>query len=350
MKASCDLCGKTLNEFSGYPSPAKWKTVSGYAPYCVECQQKYFDALKATAPPLVAHFYCCAAFNVPFIKSELPRFDKDGLPWKAYVERLRFRGLNSYESTITDENGNPKTVLKYKGFFDGETDIVAMLGAVVENPEKLQERMEYGFPRPRQPKNPTANQVKRWGDGRTYEECKELDRIYDNIGNAYKGNPDPRVEINLIKLAKLQYEQDRAIAEKDFDTAKRIQEIMKSTQETEGMKATDAKPVENLRIDAIAEYLEKNGAMRNRKLVGKPELIKILQKGKHKFTPSLDVVDEMLFAILNAVRKNDGLSELYEIPLDMQIQDEKDELPKRVSEAEKNVLAELGMILSPKEQ
>ncbi len=345
----CAKCEQELNEFTAYPTSWKWQTTSGYLPYCIRCQEEYFNLLYKQFPSVQALFYSCVAFNIPFIMEHVPKLDRVTVPWKIYMEQLRVTGANLIKDSVRLENGEMGLRERYRNFFDGETDIAKIFGSTMHNTVDLIEKMQNAPATPRRT-TPTQAQTKKWGAEYDIVECKELDERYNQLGAAYKGNNDPRIEQNIIQICKLQLALNKQMRIEDFAQVKRIQDTIKSIMETEGMKATDVKPMENFRIDAIAHYLERNGALKNNQIVSKDKLRQMLNKGKHSYSSSRDIVDEMILQIVNASRRNEGTGELYEIPLDMQVKDSKNELKKNVTEAEKAVLAELGTVLTPKQK
>ena len=106
----------------------------------------------------------------------------------------------------------------------------------------------------------------------------------------------------------------------------------------------DTRPLDSVKIDSIIDALEKKGMVREGKIVGRDELVKIIAGASQSYNTSLDVVDEMMFAILNTMRRNNGESELNELPVSAQVKDRKGELRERMSDRERRDSNALGVI------
>ena len=178
----------------------------------------------------------------------------------------------------------------------------------------------------------------------TDSEIDELERIYRMLSAEYKGGMTPRIEYSLRKIVKLELEQQKAMAKGDSQEAKRYADIIKDVKKAEGMNVGDTKPMENMKIDSIIDAMEKKGLARDGRIVDMPELLRILSGARHRYDTSLDVVDEMMFAIINTMRRNNGDSELSELPLTAQVKDEKRELEPRMTPQERRDSGALGVI------
>ena len=92
----CVMCGTELNEFSGVFGSEQRHKNQKFIPFCRKCQQEYFDMLAKETTPHLAMFYCCIAFDVPFVFKRLPCLDDEAEPWIAYLCLL-------YTSDAADE-------------------------------------------------------------------------------------------------------------------------------------------------------------------------------------------------------------------------------------------------------
>lgn len=178
----------------------------------------------------------------------------------------------------------------------------------------------------------------------TDSEIEELERIYKMLSAEYKGAMTPRMEYALRKIVKLELEQQKAMAKGDSQEAKRYADIIKDVKKAEGMNVGDTRPLDSVKIDSIIDALEKKGMVKEGKIVGRAELVKILAGASQSYNTSLDVVDEMMFAILNTMRRNNGESELNELPVSAQVKDRKGELRERMSDRERRDSNALGVI------
>ena len=150
-------------------------------------------------------------------------------------------------------------------------------------------------------------------------------------------------------IAKLRLERDKAIKRGESQEAKRYQEMINATMSSESMKVADSKPNEQVRVDSIIDYLEKHGAVDNGQIVSRNELVSILAGKKVPYNTSIDVVDEIMFAIINTMRKNSGLGEIAELPVDAQIQDKFGELLSSPTDFEKKAMRDLNIMPPAKE-
>ncbi len=185
-----------------------------------------------------------------------------------------------------------------------------------------------------------------WGENTDDADCKRLDRIHGMISEEYRGVDSSRIELNLITLAKMYLLRDKAIENGDDAAIKRYTDSIDKVMQSEGMRANDQKPVEALRPDALIDRLEKKGV----KLMSQEEVAKYINGDKGKFNTSIDVVDYILNAWNNTVRKNSGESEIGYLPKSLQIEDKFGELQPRLTQKEADTLAELGEIIPPREK
>ncbi len=201
---------------------------------------------------------------------------------------------------------------------------------------------------------------KKWGrsfvnaNGETREytdgELEELERIYQMQSAEYKGNISPRMEYNLQKISKLELEQSRSIAEGDDAKAKRYADMVNTIKKSEGMTAADAKPLEKMSIDGLIVALEKKGILQQGKIVDKATLLKLLAQERGFYSASRDIVDAMMMGIINTMRSNNGESELEELPVSAQVEDNLGELRPAMTKSEKAALEQLGLTLPRKER
>lgn len=183
-----------------------------------------------------------------------------------------------------------------------------------------------------------------WGENVSDEDCLKLDQTYIMLASEYKGAITQRMSLGLRDIARFRLLRDKAAAEDNVSDAKRYQEMIDKIMASEAMKANDAKPYEVTRVDAVISALEKKGAARNGKIIGKDELLKLLSEERGHYNTSLDVVDAIMLGIINTMRKNGALSELAELPFTAQVDDVFGELLAEPSEFEKSAMEELGVI------
>ena len=175
------------------------------------------------------------------------------------------------------------------------------------------------------------------------EDLEELERLYKNQAAEYSAMT-PRQKSGVIEICIMRLEMFRCMAVGDSAGAKRYSDMIKSVMDREAMKAGDVKQLEATRIDSLIVNLENKGAIRDGKIVGRDKLAEILLKDHPKYHTSMDVVDSMLFAIINTMKKNNGESEITSLPLSAQVEDVFEELQKKPTERELKAMAETGIV------
>lgn len=175
------------------------------------------------------------------------------------------------------------------------------------------------------------------------EDLLELERLYKNQAAEYSAMT-PRQKSGVIEICTLRLEMYRCIAAGDSAGAKRYSDMINSVMSREAMKAGDVKQLEATRIDSLIVNLENKGAIKEGKIVGKDELAEILLKDHPQYHTSMDIVDAMLFAIINTMKRNNGESEITSLPLSAQVEDVFGELRKKPTERELKAMAETGIV------
>ena len=140
--------------------------------------------------------------------------------------------------------------------------------------------------------------------------------------------------------------QDKAIDAGEADLVKQYTTSIKEIQAMEGMRATDQKPVEALRPDALIDRLEKKGVS----LMSQEEVARYINGDKGKYKTSIDIVDEIMAKWINTFRTNNGESELGMLPKSLQVEDLYGELQPRITKKEADTMAELGDVVPPREK
>ena len=194
-------------------------------------------------------------------------------------------------------------------------------------------------------KNEKARQraIAKWGEGYSEAEYRTLERTYDSLAAEYRGAINPRLELNLIDISKWRMERDRCVSSGDTAAAQRYTDMIKATLDSEAMKVGDAKRVEAIRVDGLADRLEKMGMLKDGELL-LTKVVEYIRTDRAKFQLSRDAVDAMMLSMTNAYRFNNGLSELAELPEDMRIQDKLGEFLENQPQRERDLMLELGMV------
>ena len=178
----------------------------------------------------------------------------------------------------------------------------------------------------------------------------ELERLYKLQAAEYNNAMTPRQKGGVIEICTFRMEMNRCIAVGDSAGAKRYSDMINSAMSREAMKAGDVKQLEATRIDSLIVHLENMGAIKDHKIVGRDELANILANSNPKYHTSMGIVDSMLFAIINTMKRNNGEPELTELPLSAQVEDVFEQLLKNPSEREKIAMAETGTVPPQREK
>lgn len=311
----CCTCGKVIGEDNGIKVD-KALSPSGWHGECRECTGKRFAYLSFQAGSTKEALYLmCAATDIPYDAAFSPKSNIPAEVWEEYL-------------SITDTQ---------KRFYTGTTKMAAIF-EVGDLPKPLL-------------KEKTKEDRKReewrdkWGSGLADEDYEELDRKYNVESHEFKGNITPRIEKNLIALSKLDVEFDKAMRTGDFDVANRITDIIKKTRDMESMKASDEKPAEEMRVDAIVDALERRGAMTDGTLCDRDTLLKWIADSTHiHYGTSLDIIDAVMLVAENARRRTDGERVLTEVPDYLQVNDVFGELETSMTDQEKSIMKELGKL------
>lgn len=184
----------------------------------------------------------------------------------------------------------------------------------------------------------------------TDSDLQELERLYKNLATEYGDSMTPRQKDGIKEISTYRLEISRCMAAGDSAGAKRYSDMINSAMSREAMKAGDVRQLEQTRIDSLIVHLENMGAVKRGKIVGKDELARILSEAHPKYHTSKDAVEEMLFAIINTMKRNNGEPEITELPLSAQVEDVFGELLSKPTEKELKAMAETGVVPPPKEK
>ena len=329
-KSVCPVCGREYTARNRFGASEMW-SAEGKDIFCLDCQERKFNQLLAdTSDEFLTLYFCCLFFNRPWsaetARGVVEEKEPGGDPhWTLYMKRMKEAGLlNSGRH--------------YYDFRDLETSLDPRLVHVVEGSDVYEKRSE------------TSN---RWGskfteDGQTVpysdSEVRELDRMYSEQAAEYRGGAmTQRVDMAIREICVCRLEWKKCIGAGDSAGAKKYSDMIKDAMTREGLRATDSKPIENMRIDSLIDRLEKKGALQNGTIVGRQRLLDILAADHPQYRTSLVVVDAMMMAIVNTARRNNGQSDLEELPYTAQIADDFDELMKKPTDEEKKVMTEIGI-------
>lgn len=329
---TCCGCGKALDEFSGWQGNPDYYQETRFVHHCRDCMQGYFEDIAKKTSPHMALFYCCVAYNIPFLPDCISGADGTPDTWKEYLDNVRRRGAK-------DDNDEPLC------FLDGMTDILKIFGESGLSSGEFAKNIaaEKNF----HSKVPgTKMQRKNWGtiDGYTNEDYKELDRLYQIQSKPLEGSIDMEMEFNLREICKLLLKYSRFIREGKTLDAQRTMSIIETIKSSNLLRKKDEKPAEAVKIDTLMDQLEKHHMAKGGKLLSREETLKVLQGSRPHYPHSFDVVDQILLLITNTMRKNDGLGELASLPEEMRFTPAPGEFNPKESDKERQRREALGLV------
>lgn len=185
----------------------------------------------------------------------------------------------------------------------------------------------------------------RWGDEWTDEEFVALERNYRNLAN---DNTDVfnDVAMHLRDIAEWMLRRKQAIQVGD---TKMVTSLNASIKQSFSMikDAREQKAVAKRSVDGLVRRLEEKGMLRDGVML-LDGVIDYIRNDHGTYHMSKDAADAMMLSIINAMRFNNGVSELVELPEELQVQDILGEFVEEPTYSEKQVMLELGMHRSMK--
>lgn len=320
----CQMCGEVKDADSFYDRP------HGLSPYCIECEQKFYDRQAEANGSHIALYNTCGAFNVPFFPEMLP----DVKEFLEIEDRWVF-----YNGLIDERIHTPNGVLDY---FDGETDIFRLFGEKLSQSDTAK---FIAYSREAEAKLPgTAKQRDTWGTRELYAGLEMTDEVYKSLDNRlrkkierYKNYTDAQQYENILKLCKYDEMEDYLLSQGFTQDAQRIQKMREELMASEEMRRKDEKAQEAMRVDALVVAMETQGLMKDGKLLTFDELLNKFDEKffKAKKGHSTDAVDQMIADYYNVTRKNAGLETALVLPAELRVEDINDEFDDFMSDEEK---------------
>lgn len=347
----CVTCGAKLGTKNGIRVGEAF-SADGMYMECRACAGKRFAHLKrVTGSGTAALYAMCAAMDIPF--------DAKWKPDKKYAESKTEKVLLAIWNAYLDAHAFGTGFKWSKDIPEDVKTFVTAAGKNAETDEGGQERTgtdgseQDHAPADTDGAEETASEadekdrmkawVKKWGPGMTPEDYMELDRKYDVESHEFKGNITPRIDKNLIALSKLDVEFDKAMQRADFDTANRITDIIRKTRDMESLRASDEKPAEEMRVDAIVNALESRGAMTDGTLCDRETLLRWVFDAVHaEYSTSLDIIDAIMLIAENARRRTEGERVMTSVPVYLQVKDKYGELSEHMTPQETETMQALG--------
>ena len=269
-----------------------------------------------------AIFYGCIAFDVPFFAAELAVGAKK--PWETYLFNLQANAKDAGE----------RKRRTHDGFLDGET--------VLDPAFAKKSKSNYQENR------------KKWGDGSsegryTNADYARLEDLYSTFTERLKsaGGPDAQQEHILRLTAKMTLEQERYIASGQVEKAQKLNKMIQDNLSSENLRKKDEKPVDDIKIDAIIDRMEKAGLMTDGEFVDPDVMFARIFGRAPKYSYTKDAAEQMLLYIINTMRSNDGYAELGTLPDNARIADNIKEFAEEPNDFEKDSYAKLGLVQMP---
>lgn len=250
-------------------------------------EQKKYESFAIVVDKDLAIFYCCILFDIP------------------YYHDIEARNWLEYRNLI-----EPSLIEKQSCFLDGET-----------NAKDIVDRRRSDMER-------WLSQWGRGGEtGYSEEDYIRLDDLFDKYSERLRkaGGYDAQQEDTLRSCCIMRLRSDKALAKGDkdgVDIASKLNKMIQDNLSSENLRKRDEKPVDDLRVDTIVDTLEKAGMLKKGKILALPDLQESLLRRlgalggqpSHIFPYTLDAADQMIMAISNTIRDNDGMPEIAELP------------------------------------
>ena len=316
----CVICGSELAEDTRF----------GKSLSCVSCQSKTFLRLEETNGTHFAIFLNCGMHNIPcepsLVPIEIVNSQED--KWEEYLSILRENGYEENEKTFFD---GVKDVRKIFGRNLTESDFSRYIAAEKDRISSLPG---------------TEEQRERWGKGELIQDIPFTDSIYDELDSQlkmwkerYKGQTvTPQLESSIITICKRNMMVDYLLKSANYADAAKVQKMVDDLMASEQMRKKDEKPIENLRMDALVDAMERFGLMENGQLLTYDELVPALRDNfvkSPKYRHSIDAADQMILDYYNNFHQNADMPLVSELPAEMEIVDEYGEFLEEETEEEK---------------
>lgn len=324
----CEMCGEEKDEEFFYDRP------TGLSRYCIECEEKMYDRISENqgVGAYIGLYATCASLNVPFWPAKLPKVQE-------FLE-IEDRWVWYNEAIAEEVHGENGLV---RGFFDGETNILRLFG---KNLSKTDVAKFIEVTQAHEAERPgTRDQRERWGEDELCEKVpmtdkiyNELDRQYENWCGRYRGQSiTPQLADSIVKICKWNMVTEHLVRIGEYMSAQKVQKMVDDLMASEQMRKKDEKPIETMRMDALVNALEREGAMENGLFKSFPEVIEAFFTRffkKKKYNYSIDAADHMIFDYYNNARINADLPPVSELPSDLRLEDELGEFEPEATDEE----------------
>lgn len=334
INITCVNCGCVLNEDTARLASPEWYQDTRYVHYCTKCQREQFiDIARTCGNAYLAFYICCAAYNIPFIPECVPEIGKicDDYSWMVYLNNL-----DQTEHAMTTE-GEPAD------FSCGVTDADRLFGITKKakmNPDVTSSVLNEG-------KIGTKRQRKEWGELNHYqkEDYDELDRLYEIQKHEYKDTGiDVNMEFHIREICKLRLMYNKQLAARQVKEAKATYDIISKMMADNLMRKRDETPDATIRLDTLISKMEQHGLAIGGRILPYQELLKVIQDDYAVYDMGKDVVDQILMAIYNTYRRNEGMPETDIMPKSLQVEAKRGEFRDKMTEKERKTILDIGVL------
>lgn len=188
----------------------------------------------------------------------------------------------------------------------------------------------------------------RWGTEWTDEEYIALERNYRNLAS---DNTDifSDVAMHLRDISEWMLRRKKAI---QFGDTKMVTSLNASIKQSFSMikdarEQKEQKAVAKRTVDGLVRRLEDKGMMKDGVML-LDGVLEYVQTDHGTYHMTKDVADAMMLSIVNAMRYNNGVSEIVELPEELRVQDLLGEFVEEPTYGEKQMLFDLGLNVTKK--
>lgn len=257
--------------------------------------KRYLDLAEIFGARL-AMFYCCVIYNCPYIPSIIK--SRQWADWSDYCDYLKEIGADVCDG-------------EQVGFLDGMTDIREIINDSSDEHKRWIDTWGVG------------DETKPYSD----QDYRHLDRLFKTYSARLvsSGGYDAQQEDVLRYCCKCRLQADKRIARgssEDIAAASKLNDIVQKLLSSENLRRKDERPIEEVRIDSIVDSLEKAGLLKEGKILPLDDVLKVLLtrlgrlggKVSKRYPYTLDAADQMILAIINNIRENNGFGTISTLP------------------------------------
>lgn len=311
----CAACGNDMYPSGSYATMSTLYEAIGFIPYCKVCMRRVFkrytESLRISKTMAIK--LMCVKFDIAIYPEVIHRVLRNKDAWTDYLELLLVRNKKLRAYGAGDE-------VKFWGSEiteEGETD-----------------------------ENQLERWVETWGGGYTDDQYRRLDELYEGF---LETRPDvgKEGEIKLKTVSEWMVRRDEMAKSDDKEKvamAKTLQGMIETEMTSASLRRKDELPSDTIRPDDFILALERVGMVQDGRPLPYDELIELIKNDNPHYAYTKDSADQMILAVINAMRGNEGFGELATLPHNMWIVDVNGEFAKEESALEKSIKEKLGLM------